>query len=479
MSGLPSTLTLKHTAMIAEETISQLAVDLRGKLVEPHDAEYDAARRVHNGMIDKHPAAIAYCADVADVIACVNYAREHHLLVAVRGGGHSGAGMGLCDDGLVIDLSQLNGVSVDPVAKTVRVEGGCTLGKLDHVTHAIGAVVPSGIVSTTGVGGITLGGGLGHFTRKCGLSIDNLLEANVVLADGRLVKASAQENPDLFWALRGGGGNFGIVSSFLFRTHPISTAYAGPMLWELSDTKTMMRWYRDFIKTAPDEMSGFFAFLTVPPGPPFPEPLHGKKMCGIVWCYTGPLDGAEAAFAPIRKAYPPALDLVGPLPVPALQGMFDGLVPPGLQYYWKADFVNELSDAAIDIHLHFAELLPTPLSTMHMYPINGAAARVAPDATAWAYRHATWSMVVLGADPDADNAEKLTHWAKEYWQALHPYGAGGGYVNFMMDEGTDGVKATYGDNYPRLVAIKTKYDPHNLFHVNQNIVPMSNGEPAH
>ncbi len=465
--------------MIAEETISQLAVDLRGKLVEPHDAEYDAARRVHNGMIDKHPAAIAYCADVADVIACVNYAREHHLLVAVRGGGHSGAGMGLCDDGLVIDLSQLNGVSVDPVAKTARVEGGCTLGKLDHVTHAIGAVVPSGIVSTTGVGGITLGGGLGHFTRKCGLSIDNLLEANVVLADGRLVKASAQENPDLFWALRGGGGNFGIVSSFLFQTHPISTAYAGPMLWELSDTKTMMRWYRDFIETAPDEMSGFFAFLTVPPGPPFPEHLHGKKMCGIVWCYTGPPDGAEAAFAPIRKAYPPALDLVGPLPVPALQGMFDGLVPPGLQYYWKADFVNELSDAAIDIHLHFAEQLPTPLSTMHLYPINGAAARVAPDATAWAYRHATWSMVVLGADPDADNAEKLTHWAKEYWQALHPYGAGGGYVNFMMDEGSDGVKATYGDNYPRLVAIKTKYDPHNLFHVNQNIVPMSNGESAH
>ena len=464
--------------MIAEETISQLATDLRGRLVEPHDAGYDDARHVHNGMIDKHPAAIAYCADVADVIACVNYAREHHLLVAVRGGGHSGAGMGLCDDGLVIDLSQLNGVSVDPVSKTVRVEGGCTLGQLDHVTHAIGAVVPSGIVSTTGVGGITLGGGLGHFTRKCGLSIDNLLEANVVLADGRLVKASAQENPDLFWALRGGGGNFGIVTSFLFRSHSIDTVYAGPMLWELSDTKVMMRWYRDFIKAAPDEMSGFFAFMTVPPGPPFPEHLHGKKMCGIVWCYTGLLADAGAAFAPIRKAYPPALDLVGPLPVPALQGMFDGLVPPGLQYYWKADFVNELSDEAIDIHLHFAELLPTPLSTMHLYPINGAAARVAPDATAWAYRHANWSMVILGADPDAGNADKLTHWAKEYWQALHPYGAGGGYVNFMMDEGTDHVKATYGDHYPRLVAIKTKYDPHNLFHVNQNIVPTGNGESA-
>ncbi|GAC1368484.1 MAG: FAD-binding oxidoreductase [Hymenobacter sp.] len=469
---------LNAFAMIAEETLSQLAVDLRGRLVEPHDADYDASRRVHNGMIDKHPAGIAYCADVADVIACVNYAREHHLLAAVRGGGHSGAGMGLCNDGLVIDLSQLNGVSVDPVTKNVLVEGGCTLGQLDHVTHAVGAVVPSGIISTTGVGGITLGGGMGHLTRKCGLSIDNLLEANVVLADGRLVKASNQENPDLFWALRGGGGNFGIVTSFLFRTHPISTVYAGPMLWELSEAKIIMRWYRDFIKQAPDEVAGFFAFLTVPPGPPFPEHLHLKKMCGIVWCYTGPLAQAEATFAPIRKAYPPALDLMGPLPVPAMQGMFDGLTPPNFQYYWKADFVNELSDEAIDIHMHFAEQLPTPLSTMHLYPINGAAARVAPDATAWANRHSTWSMVILGVDQDAGNKAKFTNWAKDYWEALHPYSAGGAYVNFMMEEGADRVKATYGAHYPRLVAIKTKYDPHNLFSINHNIVPLGDGVPA-
>ncbi|ALW86797.1 oxidoreductase [Hymenobacter sedentarius] len=461
--------------MIAEETISQLATDLRGRLIEPHHAEYDASRRVHNGMIHKHPAGIAYCADVADVITCVNYAREHHLLVAVRGGGHSAAGMGLCDDGLVIDLSQLNGVYVDPDTRTVRVEGGCTLGQLDHVAHAFGAVVPSGIISTTGVGGITLGGGLGYFTRQCGLSIDNLLEANVVLANGRLVKASAEENADLFWALRGGGGNFGIVTSFLFRSHPISTVYAGPMLWELSDAPALMRWYQDFIKTAADDVNGFLAFLTVPPGPPFPEHLHMKKMVGIVWNYTGPPDWADATFAPIRQAFPPALDLVGPLPVPVLQSMFDGLVPPGYQYYWKADFVNELSDEAIDIHLRFAEMLPTPLSTMHLYPINGAAARVAPDATAWAYRHATWSMVILGSDPDPANNDKLISWAKEYWQALHPYSAGGAYSNFMMDEGTDRVQATYGSHYPRLVAIKTKYDPQNLFRVNQNIVPSSEG----
>lgn len=464
--------------MIAEETISHLAINLRGRLVEPHDAAYDASRRVHNGMIDKHPAAIAYCADVADVLACVNHAREYRLPLAVRGGGHSAAGMGLCDDGLVIDLSQLNGVHVDPDTKTVRVEGGCTLGQLDHVTHAFGVLVPSGIVSTTGVGGITLGGGLGHFTRQCGLSIDNLLEADVVLADGRLVKASTEEHPDLFWALRGGGGNFGIVTSFLFRSHPIATVYAGPMLWELSDAPPLMRWYREFIKTAPDEMSGFLVFMTVPPGPPFPEALHRRKMCGIVWCYTGPRERAAAAFAHIRKAYPPALDLVGELPVPALQGMFDGLVAPGLQYYWKADFVDELSDQAIDIHLHFAEQLPTPLSTMHLYPINGVAARVAPDATAWAFRHATWSMVILGADPDPGTAPIITAWAKAYWEALHPLGAGGAYVNFMMDEGADRVQATYGAHYPRLVAIKTAYDPHNLFRMNQNIMPQREDMPV-
>ncbi|WP_233454760.1 FAD-binding oxidoreductase [Hymenobacter negativus] len=465
--------------MLVDEIASPITMDLRGRLIEPHHPDYDASRRVHNAMIDKRPAAIAYCADDADVMAAVNYAREHNLLVAVRGGGHSGAGLGLCDDGLVIDLSQLNGIHVDPVDKTVRVEGGCHLGDLDHVTHAFGVMVPSGIISTTGVGGITLGGGMGHFTRRCGLSIDNLLEADVVLADGSMVKASETKHADLFWALRGGGGNFGIVTSFLFRSHPISTVYAGPMLWELSDAKPVMQWYRTFIKDAPEELGGFFAFLTVPAGPPFPEHLHGKKMCGIVWNYSGPADMAEQVFAPIRRAWPPALDLLGTLPVPALQSMFDGLTPPHIHYYWKADFINELSDEAIDIHLHFAQILPSPLSTMHLYPINGAAARVAPDATAWAYRNATWSMVILGAEAEPTRAAVITRWAKEYWEAMHPHSAGGGYINFMMDEGTDRVKATYGPHYERLVAIKTAYDPHNLFRVNQNIPPTGyhmNGE---
>ncbi|WP_345158376.1 FAD-binding oxidoreductase [Pontibacter saemangeumensis] len=422
-------------------------------------------------MIDKRPGMIVRCVDEADVIAAVNYARENNLLIAVRGGGHNGAGLGMCDGGLVIDLSLMKGIHVDPVSRTVQVQGGCTLGDLDHATHAFGMAVPTGIQSTTGIAGLTLGGGLGHLTRQCGLTIDNLLEADVVLASGQFVKASAEENPDLFWALRGGGGNFGVVTSFLFRTHPITTVYAGPMLWELEDAKEVMRWYHEFITNAPDEMNGFFAFLIVPPGPPFPEDFYMKNMCGVVWCYTGPMDEAERAFEPIRSFKKPALDFVGPMPVPALQSMFDPLVPFGYQWYWKGDYVKDLQDEVIDLYIKYGSRLPTMLSTMHLYPINGAAARVNKNATAWGYRDATYAMVIGGIDPDPANKDLITNWAKDYWKAVHPYSAGGSYVNFMMEEGHDRVKATYGDNYQRLVEVKTKYDPHNLFRVNQNIMP--------
>ena len=330
---------------------------------------------------------------------------------------------------------------------------------------------PSGIISTTGVGGLTLGGGIGHLTRKCGLTIDNLLAADLVLADGSFVTAGPDENEDLYWAIRGGGGNFGVVTSFLFRSHPISTVYAGPMLWELEQATEVMQWYREFSPSAPDDVNGFFAFLTVPPGPPFPEHLHNKKMCGVVWCYTGPLDQAEEVFKPIRAFGPPALDLVGPMPHPVLQGMFDALYPPGLQWYWRADFVNELSDEAIALHVKHGSRMPTMHSSMHMYPIDGAAHRVGNDETPWAYRDANWAEVIVGVDPDPANNERIVPWTKDYWAALHPYSAGGAYVNFMMDEGQERVQATYGDNYNRLVAIKNKYDPTNLFRVNQNIRP--------
>jgi FAD/FMN-containing dehydrogenase len=460
---------------LSDEAIQQFASSIRGGVIQPGDATYDEARKVYNAMIDKRPALIARCNDAGDVIAAVNFARENGILLAIRGGGHNGPGLGTCDGGLVIDLSPMKGVRVDPAAKTARVGGGCVWGDVDHATHAFGLATPSGIISTTGVGGLTLGGGIGHLSRKCGLAIDNLLEADVVLADGSFVTANANANQDLYWAIRGGGGNFGVITSFLFKLHDIDTVYGGPMLWHIDRSADVLRWYREFITSAPDELNGWFAFLTVPPGAPFPEELHGKKMCGVVWCYTGPLDQAESTFAPIRSQFgPPALDWVGPIPHPALQGMFDPIYPPGHQWYWKADFINEISDEAIARHVEFGNTLPTGLSTMHLYPIDGAAGRVAKDATAWNYRDAKWGMVMVGVSPDPADNPAMIAWTRAYWDAIHPYSAGGAYVNMMMDaadEGQDRVRASYGSNYDKLVAIKQKYDPNNVFRVNQNIKP--------
>lgn len=461
------------TSAVDLSAVQELAARLRGALIRPGDDSYDTARKVYNGMIDRRPALIARCANAGDVIAAVTFAREQGILVAIRGGGHNGPGLGVCDDGLVIDLGAMKGVRVNPANRTVRVEGGATWGDVDHATHAFGMATPSGIISTTGVGGLTLGGGIGHLTRKCGLSIDNLLEVDMVLADGRFVTASEKEHADLFWAVRGGGGNFGGVTSFLFRLHPIGTVYGGPMLWPPEHAAEVLRWYRDFLPNAPDDLNGWFAFLGVPPGPPFPEELWGKTMCGVVWTYTGPMEKAEETFAPIRAEFgAPALDWVGPIPHPALQGMFDGIYPKGDQWYWKADFVNELSDEAIALHVEHGTALPTGKSTMHLYPIDGAAGRVAKDATAWAYRDAKWASVIVGVSPDAADNARMTEWARGYWRALHPYSAGGAYVNMMMaDEGDARIRASYGDNYDRLASVKKEYDPSNLFRVNQNIAP--------
>jgi FAD/FMN-containing dehydrogenase len=456
--------------MLTKESTASLRSNMRGEVIEASDAGYNEARKIYNRMIDRRPRMIARCADVADVIAAVNFGREHKLLIAIRGGGHNFAGLGICD-GLVIDLSRMNYVRVDPKKRTILVGGGAVLGDIDHAAHAFGLAVPGGILSTTGVAGLTLGGGIGHLTRQCGLSIDNLLSVDVVLADGRFLTANAKDNPDLFWAVRGGGGNFGVVTSFLFKAHPIHTNYAGPMLWPMEDAAGILRWYRDFITKAPNALNGFFAFLVVPPGPPFPDHLHNEKMCGIVWCYTGPLKNAERVFNPIRKFKKPALDLVGPIPHPALQSMFDALYPPGLQWYVKADFVRELKDEAIALHVKHGALLPTMHSTMHLYPINGKASAVKNTATPWAYRDAVWAAGMAGVDPDPANNEKISKWAKDYWTATHRYSAGGAYVNFMMDEGDDRIRATYSKNYDRLAKIKKRYDPTNLFRVNQNIKP--------
>ncbi|HKH37919.1 MAG TPA: FAD-dependent oxidoreductase, partial [Rubrobacter sp.] len=426
--------------MLDESTVEQFKTALRGELIQPGDLGYDEARKVYNAMIEKRPRMIARCSDVADVISCVNFARENDVLLAVRGGSHNGAGWGVADDALVIDLSSMRSVRVDPEERTVRVEGGARWGDVDHASHAFGLAIPTGIISTTGVGGLTLGGGHGYLSRKYGLAIDNLLEADVILAEGRPVKASEEENEELFWALRGGGGNFGVVTSFLFKGNPVSTVYAGPMLWELDRAEEIMRWYREFSPQAPEDLYGFFAFLVVPPAPPFPEHLYNRNMCGVVWCYCGPVEEAEEAFRPIREEVgPAAFEFLGPMPVPVLDSLFDALYPPGLQEYWRGDFVNELSDEAIALHIRYGSELPTPLSTMHLYPIDGAVHQVGNNETAFSYREATWSSVYFGVDPDPANAELITEWTKEYWAALHPYSAGGAYVNFMMDEGQERI----------------------------------------
>lgn len=453
------------------EAVAQLRSAFRGHLVEPADPSYDAARRVYNAMIDRRPRVIARCHDVADVIAALAFARSQRLLVAVRGGGHNGGGLGTCDDGLVLDLSPMRWVRVDPMDRSVRVGAGCTWGDVDHATAPYGLAVPAGVVSTTGVGGLTLGGGLGHLTRRFGLTIDNLVSADVVLADGRAVVASEGSHPDLFWALRGGGGNFGVVTSFHFRAHPVREVVAGPMLWRVEDAPAVMRWYREFIRWAPDELTGFFAFLGVPPGPPFPEALHTKTVCGIVWCYTGTPEAARPWLDEARGVVTPVFEHVGAVPYPVLQGLFDPILPPGLQWYWRADFVNELPDEAIARHVEHGSRLPSWQSTMHLYPVNGAASRVGRQDTPWAYRDATWAEVIVGVDPDPAHAGRISDWCKRYWEAVHPYSAGGAYVNFMMDEGQERVQATYGPNYARLSRIKAMYDPANVFRVNQNIKP--------
>jgi FAD/FMN-containing dehydrogenase len=458
-------------SVATEIGVKDLRAGFRGELILPGDAGYESARRVYNGMIDRRPGLIARCADVADVMAAVGLARDGGHLLAVRGGGHNGPGLGVCDQGIVVDLSRMRGVRVDPKARTVRVEGGCVWGDVDHATHPFGLAVPSGFVSSTGVGGLTLGGGIGYLSRKYGLTIDNLLAVDVVLADGRLVTASARENPDLFWAVRGGGGNFGVVASFLFQAHPVSTVYGGPMFWPLDSGKDLLRFWRDLMLNAPEDLNGWFGFVTIPPVPMFPKEHHLKKMCAIVWCYTGDPMSTDMVFQPIRAFGSPTMDLAGPIPFPALQSLFDPLFPPGLQWYWKADFFKQIDGRAIDLHMKHAALLPTPHSTAHLYPINGAVQRVGKSDTAFSFREANFAEVIVGVDPDPANNPRLTQWAKDYWADLHTFSAGGSYVNMMMDEGDGLVRAAYRDNYARLAQAKRTYDPGNLFRVNHNIKP--------
>jgi FAD/FMN-containing dehydrogenase len=458
----------------ATSAYEDLAAAIRGGLITPEDPGYDAARAVYNAMIDRRPAAIARCRDVADVIACVRFGTEHGVDLAVRGGGHNAAGLGVADDALVIDLSSMRSTTVSPQQHTVRADAGCTWGDVDHATTCFGMATPSGFLSTTGVAGLTLGGGIGYLSRRFGLTIDNLLAADVVLADGTFVTASEHSYPDLFWALRGGGGNFGVVTSFTFRCHDVGnsgTIIGGPVLYDFEDTAEVMRWYRELLPALPEELAGWIGLITIPPAPPFPEELWGRKSCAIVWCYTGAPERADKVLEPVTTFGSPLLTGLHSMPFTALQSAFDALYPAGLQWYWRADFFNQISDDAIDTHLKFGRQLPTGHSTMHLYPIDGAACRVPEDATAFSYREGGWAGVIVGVDPDPANAGLISQWARDYWQELHPTSAGGAYVNFLMAEGQDRIKAAYRGNYQRLTQVKRTYDPGNVFHVNQNIQP--------
>jgi FAD/FMN-containing dehydrogenase len=455
---------------VVEELGAELRVPVRGDVIEPGDSGYDEARALYNAMIDKRPALIVRCRDVADVIAAVDFARDRGLETAIRGGGHNGGGLGSVDDGLVLDMSTMNNVRVDPGARTVTVGGGALLGDVDHATHAFGLAVPAGIISTTGAAGLTLGGGTGHLTRGHGLTIDNLLSADLVLADGSFVQASEDENEDLFWAIRGGGGNFGVVTSLTYRLVPVGNVVGGPMFWPVERADEILDWYRGFIGEQPESLGGFFNFHSIPPAPPFPEELHLHKMCGVVWCCTD-LERADELLAPAR-ALEPALDAVQELPFPVLNSLFDGLYPAGDQWYWRADFVAEIPDEAVALHAEWGAKMATWKSGMHLYPIDGAQQKVGKNDTAWSYRDANFAQVIIGVDPDPALKDEIKEWCVDYFEALHPYNFGGGPLNMMgLEEGQERVQATYRDNYERLTQIKSKYDPDNFFHVNQNIQP--------
>ena len=454
-----------------ECAVAELSSSVRGRVIAKSNADYDEARKLYNGMIDKSPHFIVSCADVADVVHAVRFGVEHQLLTAIRSGGHNGPGLGSCNDGLVIDLSGMKGIQINLADRKVVAQAGCTQGDLDHATHPFGLGVPTGIVSTTGLGGLTLGGGHGYLSRKHGLTIDNLVEADVVLADGSLVTASASQNSDLFWAIRGGGGNFGVVTSFTFQAHPVSTIYGGLTFWDISHGREVMHWYSDFLKAAPEELCPFLGLKHVPAAPPFPESIQGQQICALISCFNGSKAEGEKAHAPLSELPAPTFQHIGEMPFPMLQGLFDELLPSGLQWYWKGDFFPELTSDAIDLHLEHTSRVPNKTSFVHLYPIDGAVQRVAPSDTAWNCRNATWSMVIAGLAVDPSENEAVAKWAKEYWQALHPHSTGAAYVNFLMDEGHDRIKSTYGENYNRLREVKRKYDPTNFFRVNQNIEP--------
>ncbi|MDQ6775797.1 MAG: FAD-binding oxidoreductase [Actinomycetota bacterium] len=449
---------------IHEAVIQDVRSTLRGALLEPGGDGYDAARTVWNGMIDRRPALIARCRGAADVITAVNFARDQGLLVSIRGGGHSVAGNAVCDGGLMIDLSLMKGVHVDPEARTARAEPGVLWREFDHETQAFGLATVGGTISTTGIAGLTLGGGAGWLTGKYGTTCDNLRSVDVVTADGVLRRASERENPDLFWAMRGAGANFGVVTSFEYQLHPVGPMILGGMVVHPIDrAEDVLRFYRDFATAQPDELTTYAAILTMP---------EGNMVVALAACYVGPAEEGERALAPLKQFGPPAADMIGPMPYTALQSMLDGAFPYGRQNYWKSTYMSTISDAAIETIVHHAKAVPSPHTVMLIGDFHGAVGRVARDAMAFGHRDTPHGLVILSNWSDPDEGERNIGWTRAFFAAMQPHMAGGVYVNDMGDdEGSERVRSAYGENYTRLAAIKAQYDPTNFFRMNQNIAP--------
>ena len=448
------------------EAIDQLATSFGGRLLRAADPGYDAARKVHNGLIDKHPMVVARCTGTADIAAAVSLARQLGLDIAVRGGGHNVSGNATVQGGMMIDLSPMKAVLVDAKARTAWAQGGVTWGEFNRETQLHGLATTGGVVSSTGVAGLTLGGGLGWLMAKHGLALDNLLAAEVVTAEAKVIRASADENADLFWALRGGGGNFGVVSAFQFRLHPVGPMVTGGLVAHpFEKARDVMHFYRDFTRSLPDEMMAFMGLVHAPDG-------SGTKLAALVVCHCGDAAAAEAALGPVKAFGPPVMDAVGPIPYSALNGMLDGGFPKGALNYWKSSFLRTLSDAAIDAMIACFAKCPSPMSKMLLEHFHGAACRVKPDATAFPHRDESYNLAILSQWMDPSATAACTRWAKESHDAMAPFMTAGRYVNYLGDdENQSSVSSAYGGNFARLRQVKAKYDPGNVFHINQNIPP--------
>jgi FAD/FMN-containing dehydrogenase len=449
--------------VVEESAIQEFKGSLRGELIRPDNESYDEVRKVWNGMFDRRPALIARCSGTADVVSAVNFARNNRLQAAVRGGGHSIPGHSVCDGALVIDLSRMRGIRVDPAARTVRAEPGTKWVEFDHETQAFGLATTGGTASDTGIAGLTLGGGLGWLSGKYGLTVDNLISVDVVTADGRFLTASATQNQDLFWALRGGGGNFGVVVSFEYQLHAVGPTIVGGMVaYPLGNAKDVLRFYSEFSKSAPDELTTYAAFL---------NPPDSDTVAALFCCYCGPLDKGEEVTRPLKTVGQPNLDMLGPMPYVTQQRIFDDGFPAGSYYYTKGGFLVELTDEAINVFAEYVATKPSPLSGVLIQTVRGAASRVASDAMAFRHRTFPYAPLIVSQWLDAADSEKNVRWARDFWRALHSFAAGGAYVNDLSHDDEDRVRAAYGANYDRLTALKTKYDPDNFFRLNPNIKP--------